>query len=569
MARKSRIYAQPLNAALPIRVYKTGLYVRLSVIDSGKVDSDTVQNQESLLRAYMADKTEFSLYEVYIDNGETGVNFKRDAFERLIQDVRNGKVDCIIVKDLSRFGRNYIEAGEYLEKIFPFLGVRFIAINDRYDSADPATSDILTMHLKNLVNAVYASDISRKICPVLKAKQERGEFIGAWASYGYRKAEDDKHQLMVDDNVAYIVRDIFQWRLLGMSYQMIARKLNELGIPSPSKYRYEQGFIKEERLKDLPWRVATIKSIIRNEIYLGHMVQGKKREALWKGQKQSQVPKEQWIVVKNTHEAIIDERTFYQVQRVNEQANADYYAKLERFSGIQNTENILKGLVYCGNCGKNLVRYKNVRENRHTEPKYHVWYNYICPIHSGDPASCPFTSIPEKDLLNTVFTVIQSQLAIAVDMEKLIRSAKRQSFVTAERQRLQSKMRQTIDEVEGVIRHRETLYEDYSEKLMTEQDYVYVRNRYKEKEAELRRQLEQLKTEENSLRESTTEENPWLSAFLRFRDEAFLTREMAEELIERIIVYSRTNVKIELRFGDEYQKLQEELSPMLEVAVNG
>ncbi|MBP1736422.1 MAG: hypothetical protein H6Q60_303 [Oscillospiraceae bacterium] len=569
MARKSRIHEQAFPAQPHPRIYKAGLYVRLSVLDNGKADSDTVQNQERLLRAYIESKPEFLICAVYVDNGETGVDFHRDAFERLLEDVKRGKVDCIIVKDLSRFGRNYIEAGEYLEQIFPFLGVRFIAINDRYDSADPASSDVLTMHLKNLVNAVYASDISRKICPVLQAKQERGEFIGAWASYGYRKADDNKHRLVVDHNVAHIVRDIFQWRLMRMSNQMIARKLNELGIPSPSQYRYEQGFLKEERLKDLPWRASTIKAIIHNEIYAGHMVQGKKREALWKGQKQSRVPKDQWVVVQNTHEAIIEQETFARVQQINRQANSDYHAKLERFSEIPNSENLLKGLVYCGSCGKNLVRHKNVREHHHKEPKFHVWYNYVCPGHCGGPDACPFTSVPEKDLLAVVAEVICSQRAVAVTMEKLLQGAKRQSSAVMERQRLEANSRRTMDELEGVLRYREALYEDYLEKLMTEQDYVYAASRYQKKEDALKRQLEQLKAGESSLRESAGEENSQLAAFLQGQSKLSLTRAMTVELVERITIYNRTTIQIKLRFQEEYRKLREEPILMLEAAVHG
>lgn len=237
MARKSRIAEKQPQLTLLERIYKVGLYVRLSVLDSGKKDSDTVESQEDILRKFIEGKSEFSLVSVYVDNGQTGVNFDRDEFERLLSDVRSGKVDCIIVKDLSRFGRNYIEAGEYLETVFPFMKIRFIAVNDRYDNIDPTSSDILTMHLKNLVNDVYARDISQKICPVLREKQERGEFIGAWAAYGYLKSEEDKHRLVVDEETAPIVRDIFLLRSIGHSYQSIAKMLRERNVPSPGQYQ--------------------------------------------------------------------------------------------------------------------------------------------------------------------------------------------------------------------------------------------------------------------------------------------------------------------------------------------
>lgn len=569
MARKSRTLAPDIfTEQAGVQTFDVGLYVRLSVLDSGKKDSDTVQNQENILRSFIANKAEFRLKSVYVDNGETGVHFKRDAFEDLLEDVRTGKINCIIVKDLSRFGRNFIEVGNYLEKVFPCLGVRFIAVNDRYDSIDPSTASTLSMHLKNLVNTVYATDISAKICPVLRGKQERGEFIGAWASYGYLKSADDKHSLVVDDEVAHIVRDIFQWRSQGISYQMIAKKLNDLGIPSPSAYRYNLGLVKDKRLRDLPWRVCTIKSMTANEAYLGHMVQGRKREALWKNQKQNKVPKDQWVVVKNTHEAIIDTTLFEGVQQVNEQAKADYYDKQLRFAELENTENILKSLVYCSDCGKLLVRYKNVRENKTTEHKFHIWYSYICPYHANDPGKCSFISIPEKDLLAAVFAVIETQMALALDIDKMIKSAKRRSSIAGERGRLQKEIRQTIDELGRIEHHRNTLYDDYLEKLMTEQDYVFAQNRYKAKMAILQTQLEQLKQADCKLSEEGTEANPWLAAMLRFRDEPALTRGMAEALIDRVVVYDKTTIHVTLRYEDELQRLQEGLSPELEVAVS-
>lgn len=568
MARKSRTLSPTIIAEKKERIYKVGLYVRLSVLDSGKKDSDTVENQEIILRRFIENKPYFSLFSVYIDNGETGVNFDRSDFERLVEDIKSGRIDCVIVKDLSRFGRNYIEAGEYLEKIFPFLGVRFIAINDGYDSIDPATSDSLSMHLKNLVNDIYARDISAKISPVLRAKQERGEFIGAWAAYGYLKSDEDKHKLVIDDDVSHIVRDIFHWRLLGHSYQWIACKLVELGIPSPSQYRYSKGIVKDTRFANAPWRIQTVKGILTNEVYLGHMVQGRKRESLFCGQKQTPVPKDQWIIVRNTHESIIDEHIFSKVQEINEQATIAYTAKLERFSEIENTENILKSLVRCGNCGTLLTRYKNVRENKRTTHKFHVWYSYICPVHATNTSRCSFISIPEKDLIAAVYEVIKVQIMTALDMEKLIQSAKNRTAVLTEKQNVQAKIQQVRNEIIRIQRLRENLYDDYLEKLMNERDYLYAQNRYKEKEAALTIQLEELIAVESTILESKSTDNPWLGAVLNFRNEATLTRKMAEELIDHIVVHSKTAITVHLRFTDEFRQLKEGLAPLMEVAAN-
>lgn len=326
MARINRVQKRELQKNATVKkweknsiqkIYRVALYIRLSAFNGGDKNSDTAKTQELLLRRFIEGKTCFSLFSVYVDNGESGVNFKRDGFERMMEDVREGLVDCIIVKDLSRFGRNYIEVGEYLEKIFPFLGVRFIAVNDGIDTDNPASFDYLSLHLKSLVNEMYARDISAKIGTVLHEKQERGEFIGAWAAYGYQRSEEDKHRLVIDEKTAPVVRDIFTWRLAGFRYGDIVRKLTEREIPSPSQYRYMQGLVHHKRFTKTPWRVETIKWIMENEVYLGHTVQGRRKESLFLGEERKSLPKNKWIVVKNTHEPIVDPLIFSRVQQLN------------------------------------------------------------------------------------------------------------------------------------------------------------------------------------------------------------------------------------------------------------
>lgn len=542
------------------KIYRTALYIRLSVLDSGKKDSDTVETQESLLRQFLEGKPCFSIFDVYVDNGEIGVDFKRDEFERLMEDVRGGRVDCIIVKDLSRFGRNYIETGEYLEKVFPFLGIRFIAVNDGYDSADPAAADGLSLHLKNLVNDVYARDISAKISPALRGKQMRGEFIGAWAAYGYRKSKENKHRLVIDPNTAQVVHDIFAWRLEGISYQKIARRLTEQGIPSPGQYRYRQGIVKDRKFAESLWQVETVKDLLANEVYLGHMVQGRKRESLFEGQKQKYLPREEWFIVKNTHEAIIDQKTFDEVQKLNLLKKKEYWQKQERFSGVENTENILKGLVYCGDCGRKLVRYKNIRENKRKKPQLHIWYNYICPNHAADQTLCGFGSIRELELLDVVSEAVRVQISLAEDMEKQAAAFRFESPVRQERERMEVQIRETEAELKRIRKHRESLYDDYADNLMGERDYIYAQNRYKEKEAALQGQLLELNRSLQSIHEEEPSVNPWLKNMLRFRGKTELAREMATALIEKITIYNSTTLKIEFRFSDAFRQLEETLS---------
>lgn len=568
MGRKSKCKATLESQKPEQRVYHTGAYVRLSVVDGRREDSDSIENQEAMLRAYIANDSSLSLYSVYSDNGKTGVNFLRDDFERLLDDIRMGRVDCVIVKDLSRFGRNYMEAGEYLEKIFPFMGVRFIAVNDGYDSLDPATISSLTINLKNLVNDVYARDISQKICPVLRSRQERGAFIGTWAAYGYLKDPEDKHHLVVDEETAPVVRDIFLWRLSGMNYQNIARELNRRRILSPSRYRFEKGLVKDKRFANGVWKISVIKSILSNEVYLGHMVQGKKQKALWKGQGQTSIPKEQWIVVKNTHQAILDKALFDRVQRINEQTTQEYYERQVRFAEAGNTENILKGLVSCGHCKTNLVRHKNVRKNKHKRPEFHVWYSYICPVHAADPSRCSFISIPEAHLLEIVFCVIQSQLMAALNMGKL-KSTANTSVALSKKQKIRQRVDKTKEQLDRVARLRESLCDDYLDGLMDERDYVYAQTCYKEQETELTALLNELEAQEQAIIEIQTEENSRFQELLTFREEPMLTREMVLELVDQVIIYHKTAVTVQLRYEDEYRHIKDRLLFPMEVGTNG
>lgn len=254
------------------------------------------------------------------------------------------------------------------------------------------------------------------------------------------------------------------------------------------------------------------------------------------------------------------------VQRLNHQKNEEYRAKQKRFSEAQNTENILKGLVYCGTCGTKLVRYKNVRENKYKKPKFHVWYTYICPVHSADPAMCSFLRIPEMELLEAVYQAVKVQILLAADMEKLLATTAPKSFAQEEKNRLEHQVLQAEQELKKTVRHRESLYDDYADRLMTEQDYIYAQERYKEREIALKSQLEQLRQSYQRIREEDDKDNPWLKNLLRFRDQPELTRSMAVELIDRIIVNEDFSLHISFRFQDEYEILKRHLLPEKEAA---
>lgn len=569
MARKSRVN---LPASVQIsgeKRYQTALYVRLSVLDGGRKDCDTAKTQELILRNFIQEKPEFSLYSVYVDNGESGVNFERDDWKRLLDDVKQGRVNCIIVKDLSRFGRNYMETGEYLEKVFPFLGVRFIAVNDQYDSLDPRASDYLTVHLKNLINDVYARDISHKICPVLQIMQEQGKYIGAMAAYGYKKSEKDRHRLEIDPEAAQVVQSIFRWRAMGLKYSEITRELRRQEIPSPNRYRYEKGIMKDPRMAETIWKITTVQRILSNQIYLGNMVQGRKRAALWKGEKQKEVPREQWKIVPNTHEAIIDQDTFWAVQRMGEVTSAERKSRSGRFCDVVYSEDIFSGLVICGRCGKKLIRHKTVKARKGNGTGPYIWYGYVCPTHRVYPEGCSFSGMSGKDLEASVYEIVKKQLLIWEIQEEQLKTESGNNSLTADARKLRSDIEAAMDSRNRLARHKESLYDDYADGFLSEAEYLYAKNRYQKQEETLQCRINTLRMEEEVVLKIQADREKRIETTVSFRKELRLTKAMAEEMIAHIILYDKDRIQIHFRFGDSLQKPDGKLAPEQRVVANG
>ncbi len=550
MARTKRktnpLVQQVESSASARKIYKTAAYVRLSVEDSGKPGADTIEGQKALLTSFIESKSDMELVALFCDNGRTGTDFDRPQFEKMMEEVRKGRVNCIVVKDLSRFGRNYKETGKYLERIFPFLGVRFIAVNDNFDTLTAErTQDGYIVPLKNLINEVYSKDISKKIDAALSVKQRNGEFIGAWAPYGYRKDPDNKHHLVINEETAPTVRQIFKWRSEGISVVQIGRKLNNAGILSPSAYLYETGEVKTEKYKGVLWHTQIIKSILAHPVYIGHMVQGRKKQSFYEGKRQTYVDEANWIIVRNTHEPIIDEETFETVQQIAKQKKSEYHERLGKFAHLEHSENILQGLIWCPNCKRPLVRYKNVSHGKK------LWYTYICPSHTDDPTRCSFVSIREDELNEVLFTAIQSQIQIATDLEDVVKRLNTQPDFRRQRSDATAKLEAAKRILKRSQSLYDSLYQNYVEQLMTEQEYVTLKARYKAEAEEAERLIAVLEQEQ---RESNvyTCENRFLTEFRPFIGTDTLTKEMASALVERIYVDADKNIDIRLRYRDEY-----------------
>lgn len=297
-----------------VRYFRVALYARLSVELKAR-PSESIANQLDIMREYVKGKAEFAECYEYVDNAVSGTSFDRPSFKRMMDDVRDGKISCIIVKDMSRFGRDYIETGNYIETIFPFLGVRFISINDHFDTdAEFNQNKSLEIVLKNLVNDMYAKDISKRVAVSRKLDMERGRFTGSNAPYGYKvDSTDALRKYLVDEEAAAVVRQIFELAADGATLREIGRALQSYRLSLPGDYLKTGNLYVDEEQEAKAWYAGTISNILKNQAYIGNMVQGKRRARLCENESRHAIDEEDWIIVENTHEPIVDKELFDRV----------------------------------------------------------------------------------------------------------------------------------------------------------------------------------------------------------------------------------------------------------------
>ncbi|MBR1476938.1 MAG: recombinase family protein, partial [Lachnospiraceae bacterium] len=334
------------------RVYQTAIYARLSKDDGDKAESNSIVSQKAMCEEYISRHADLELVDTFVDDGYSGVDFHRPDFKRLEEALREKRIDAIVCKDLSRFSRNYIEGGRYLEKIFPALGIRFIAINDGYDTltGDPS-SDSFIIPFKNLINDTYCKDISVKIRTNLDVKRRKGEYVGAYAPYGYMKDPQDKNKIIVDEYAGDIVRQIFSLYKDGVSICRIADHLNELGVLSPMEYKISEGLHYDTAFRTgsaAKWSYKAVKRILTNEVYIGILAQGKRGTPNYKVHTVQPKEESDWIRVEDAHEALITYEDFMSVRVM--------LGRDMRSTGVDTEDNLFSGFLYCADCGQPMIR---------------------------------------------------------------------------------------------------------------------------------------------------------------------------------------------------------------------
>ena len=562
MARKKRLNVNKVldqeydgsSTQAEQNIYHTAGYIRLSVEDSGKTDGYSLENQEKLVKDFIADQQDMRLYRLYIDNGATGTVFERPAFDEMMQDMKDGKINCIVVKDLSRLGRNYLEAGNYLEQIFPFFRVRFISITDGYDSNSPdVTNESLIIPLKNIINEGYAKDISQKITTSFEARKKQGQFMGKYPVYGYLKDPENKNHLIVNPETCGIVKRIFQMRDSGMALGAIASQLNEEGIPSPARYLWLKGISKEERHRDSYWDRTNVKRLLTNKMYLGMLVYGKEKTSFAKGIKRQRVPESEWKYVPNAHEAIIDQELFDSVQRKLEGAKQDFL----NMTGINEDyqpENLFRGRIHCSDCGRAMKMTKFVATRKDGSIDRYAVYE-CCRRKQLYDLSCPQRSIRKAIVDKTVEEAIRFHIRTFLDTEQVIVKLNRSPKGRAAASNIQNRIREKQRRITKIERLSTGIYEDYREGILNEEEYLAIRRQYGAEKEDLLKEVDalmQAETEHEADYHSTGSLADIVRKYAEFQE---LNREIVEAFIVDIQVHTDSHLAITFAFEDEFQRL--------------
>lgn len=539
--------------------YDTALYLRLSkedgdVASGSKNESNSIANQKSLIMDYLQSRPEFWVVSVREDDGFSGTDFNRPAFQAMMEDVKKGVINCIIVKDLSRFGRNYIEVGRYLEKLFPMLGIRFIAVNDNYDSLEADTAHDIVVPFKNLINDSYCRDLSVKIRSHLAIKRKNGEFIGAFACYGYLKDENNRNQLVVDTYAGQVVKDIFRMKINGMSQYRIADALNEQGILSPMEYKKYLGSHFESSFKVNPkavWTAKAVTRILTNEVYTGVLVQGKQTTPNHKVKVRQEVDETDWIRVENAHESLIDRVLFDIVQNL--------MGRDTRTSPNETQVFPLSGLVYCGDCGHPMVRKISRYTKKEKADTAQIYGYFLCSEKCGK-GGCSWHRISENDLMGAVLGAVNLHIQKVLDVQEALQQIENAPSRQLMIQKYQERLSMKEEERKKAERLKIGIYEDLKDGLLDKEEYQKLKAEFDSRIAEADAAVKELKRQIAELEGSRSANAPWMIYFQQFSRLEQLTRWAAAIIINKILVYEDNRIKITFNFEADLNRIQEILS---------
>ena len=509
--------------------YHAALYIRLSKEDESEGPSQSVQNQESLLREFVQ-QHRLSVYDTYIDDGWSGTNFDRPAFQRMIADIEAKKVNMVITKDLSRLGRDYILTGHYMERYFPEHRVRYISLLDGIDTGVDSTANDITP-FRAIMNDMYAKDISKKIKSVKRDKQRKGKFIGGKPVYGYKMHPTEKNKIVIDEEVAPIVRRIFALALSGMSCRNIATLLNQEGVPTPATYA------------GLPvarpgpytglWSSERISDMLQNETYIGNMVQGRSVKISYKSKKCLKQDPANWVVVEGTHEPLVDRETFQKVRML---------ANSRRHTRSRTYDFLLKGLIFCHECGYPLA-VLNRKNAKGEDVLYFVCRTYQRFTKAG---VCTCHSIKEKTVTDAVIAKVREVCQAYLNPDELLPVAQEAVENAGKQSRLESELQALQSKIDSLTANLDQMYTDRLIGLLPEADFQRIFGRIKLERERLEEKQQELELRQKS---PVRSEDRARELVQRFIETAGENRELLVSLIERVELTEDKEIIIKFRFA--------------------
>lgn len=527
--------------------YKVAAYLRLSRDDmtseGSKTESNSIRSQRDMIRSYIQKQDDMAIYDFYVDDGYSGTNFNRPEFKRMMIDIEAGHVNCVIVKDLSRLGRDYIEAGRLIQKTFPAFSVRFIALTDKFDSLTADFNETsMVVPIKNFVNDSYARDISQKVRSHQQIKREKGAFIGAFAVYGYKKSTENKNLLVPDEYAADTVRKIFAWKIDGYSNLAIAKRLNELGILSPMEYKkthgekFNTGFVTGVKTK---WSSVAVKRILTNETYIGTLVQGKEEKVNYKVKKLVQKPESEWIKVKEAHEAIISKEDFEIVQEL---------LQIDTRAGNgKKKAHMYAGILFCGDCMEPMIRRVNRYQGKES-------ISFICSTRNNSK-DCTRHSISERKLNKLALIGLRDQISLFLDKSKVFSSLQKMEVNFEEVVSFDKEIERLHKEQDKYLSLRAGLYEDLKKEIITEEDFKNFSAIYEQKYKELEDAISRQENTIKKLFQSGVMAGMNLERMKTLMQITELDRATLISFVRRIYVYEDKRVYVELRYKELMSKV--------------
>ena len=529
--------------------YKAAKYIRLSYTDDKKDadgkkieknESDSVQNQRKMLDSFIESQPDIETVEEYVDDGVSGIIFDREAFKKMMTDIEAGKINCVIVKDLSRLGREYIETGRYLRRIFPAYGVRFIALNDNLDTLKDSGDD-LVVSVKSIINDAYCRDISVKTRSALTVKRGNGDYVGACPVYGYKKSDADKNLLAVDEYPASVVRDIFRMKIEGMAAARIADALNALGVLSPYQYKKDRGLPHPKKgyadKADAKWSPTTVIRILNDETYTGALIQGRQGTLNYKIKDLIDKPESEWTRTENAHEAIVPKRDFDLAQRIIrlDTRTAPGGDKVYIFSGI----------LICGCCGARMTRKSVPNKNG---GKYHYYY---CP--TTKKRGCEDAAqVKETELAECVLESVKAHIAYVTSLESVLAGSDGQKAAAALAKQHETQIAENERQLDQIGGFKSSLYENMINGVLSKEDFKALKTKYTDDEQRLRDAILTLRQEQGDVLAGKGERLRWIEHFKRFEGLTEIDRRTVANLIQNIRVVSKTELAITFNYQSEY-----------------